>query len=128
MSQSDFTQILQQAQQVQGRLAELQQKLATQRYEGSAGGGMVKAICTGELCVVEVNIEASLVSGGDREMIQDLCAAAVNAALANAQQGARDQMQQVTGGLGLPNLGSLTFPTAGGAPGAGGTLPGTGGT
>jgi hypothetical protein len=93
---------------MQGKLAEVQRELATRRFEGSAGGGMVTAVVSGELRVLEVKIEPGLVEGGDRAMIQDLCAAAVNAALANAQQGAQEEMQRLTGSLGIPGgLGGL---------------------
>ena len=106
--------LLAKAQQMQSRLAEMQRSLALRRFEGSAGGGMVTAVVSGELRVLEVKIEADLVRGGDRAMIQDLCAAAVNAALANAQRGVQQEMQRLTGALGIPGLG---FP---GSPGFGG--------
>ena len=101
---------------MQGRLAELQRDLAVRRYEGSAGGGMVTAVASGELRILELKIEPGLVEAGDREMIQDLCAAACNAALTNAQQGAQEEMQKLTGSLGLPGLGGLPgFGPGGGA-------------
>ncbi len=107
MSSPNLTELLQKAQQMQGQLAELQRDLATRRYEGSAGGGMVTAIASGELRILELKIEGGLVESGDREMIQDLCAAAANAALSNAQQGAQEEMQRLTGSLGIPGLGGL---------------------
>jgi len=107
MSPPDLTELLQRAQQMQGQLAELQRDLATRRYEGSAGGGMVTAVASGELRILELKIEGSLVESGDRAMIQDLCAAAANAALSNAQQGAQEEMQRLTGSLGIPGLGGL---------------------
>jgi DNA-binding YbaB/EbfC family protein len=107
MSLPDLGQLLGKAQQMQAKLAELKRDLARRRYEGSAGGGMVVAVATGELRVLEVTIEPKLVESGDRDMIQDLCAAAVNAALANAQQGAQEEMQRLTSSLGLPDLASL---------------------
>ncbi len=107
MSSPDMSEILAKAQQVQGRLEQLQRELAMRRFEGSAGGGMVTAVASGELRILEVKIEAGLLEGRDREMIQDLCAAAVNAALANAQAGVREEMQRLTGGLGIPDLSSL---------------------
>lgn len=107
MSPADLSDILSKAQQMQGRLAELQRELKSRRFEGSAGGGMVTAVVSGELRVLEIQVEPGLVSGGDIEMIQDLCAAAINAALANAQQGAQEEMQRLTGALGIPGLGGL---------------------
>ena len=107
MSPPDITKIVAKAQEVQTKLAELRRNLAHQRFEGSAGGGMVKAVATGELRILEVTLEPALFEQGDRDMIQDLCAAAVNAALANAQEGVQTEMQRLTGSLGMPDLGSL---------------------
>ncbi|MBW2272510.1 MAG: YbaB/EbfC family nucleoid-associated protein [Deltaproteobacteria bacterium] len=89
---------------MQSRMAELQRELATRRYEASAGGGMVKAVASGELRIVAVEIEPGLLSSGDREMVQDLCAAAVNAALANAQRAVQEEFQRLSGGMALPNM------------------------
>lgn len=100
MSQPDMGKLVAEAQKMQTRIAELQRELGRRRFEGSAGGGMVTATVSGALRVLEVKIEASLVADGDCEMIQDLCAAAVNAALANAQRGAQEEFQRLSGGLG----------------------------
>ncbi len=99
MSQPDMGKLVAEAQKMQSRIAELQRELGRRRFEGSAGGGMVTASVSGALRVLEVKIEANLVAGGDREMIQDLCAAAVNAALANAQRGVQEEFQRLSGGL-----------------------------
>ena len=107
-SPPNIAEMLEKAQQMKGKLAEVQRELAVRRFEGSAGGGMVTVVVTGELRVLEVRVEPGLFAEGDREMIQDLCAAATNAALANAQRGVQEEMQRVTGGLGLPNLDSLS--------------------
>jgi DNA-binding YbaB/EbfC family protein len=106
-SPQGMAEILAKAQAVQGKLAEVQRELATRRFEGAAGGGMVTAVVTGELRVLEIRIEPSLFTQGDRDMIQDLCAAATNAALGRAQQGVQEEMQRVAGNLGLPNLGAF---------------------
>jgi DNA-binding YbaB/EbfC family protein len=95
------------AREVQSRLAEVQRDLARRRVEGSAGGGMVTAIATGELRILEVRIEPSLLESGDREMIQDLAAAAVNAALASAQQMVQQELQRASAGFSLPDLAGL---------------------
>lgn len=104
MSQPDWDQALRQAQAMQQRLAALQQELASRRVEGSAGGGMVTAVASGAGRILELRIEPSLVQGGDVPMLQDLCAAAVNAALAAAQRLAQEETQKVAGGLGLPGM------------------------
>ena len=106
MSSPDLNQLMEQARKAQSRLTELQRELATRRVEGSAGGGMVKAVVSGDLRVLEVRFEDGLLTAGDREMLQDLTAAAVNSALANAQRMIQQEMQRASGGLNLADLGS----------------------
>ena len=67
MSQPDIGKLMEQAQEVQSRLADLQRELAQKRVEGSAGGGMVTAVASGALRVLEIRIEPSLLEGGDRQ-------------------------------------------------------------
>ncbi len=102
MKPEDLTRLMEQAQQVQSRLAALQQELATRRFEGSSGGGMVTAVATGSLRIVELRIEPSLVQSGDHAMLQDLTAAAVNAALMSAQTTVQEELQRASAGLTLP--------------------------
>ena len=99
---TDLAQLFAKAQEAQAKLAELQQKLAARRVEGSAGGGMVRAEVSGALRVLGVTIEPALFETGDREMIQDLTAAAINAAITNAQRLMQEEMQKASSGLGLP--------------------------
>ena len=101
MSGPDLGELVAKAKQVQERLAEVQRDLARRRVEGSAGGGMVSAVATGELRVLEVRIEPELLASGDREMLQDLVAAAVNAALGNAQRMIQEEMQRASAGLSI---------------------------
>jgi DNA-binding YbaB/EbfC family protein len=105
MSGPDIGDMMKQAQQVQARFGELQRELATRRFEASSGGGMVQAVVSGQLRVLSVEIEPSLVSGGDREMIQDLCAAAVNAALEKAQRGVQEEFQKLQSTMVIPGAG-----------------------
>lgn len=102
MSQPDMKQMLEQAQQMQQRIADLQRELGTRSFEASSGGGMVSAVVSGHLRVLEVRIEPSLVENRDRDMIQDLTASAVNAALEKAQRGVQEEVAKLQGGLGLP--------------------------
>ena len=111
-SPADLSKLLAQAQQMQSRVAQLQRDLARRSFEGSSGGGMVTAVATGDLRIVEIRLEPGLVKEGDQEMIQDLTAAAVNSALATAQRSVQQELQQATGGL---NLGDLMNAATGGA-------------
>ena len=104
MSGPDPQQALKQAQALQERMAALQRELASRRIEGSAGGGMVTAVVSGDLRVLEIRIEPSLVDAGDRDMIQDLCAAAVNSAITTAQRTVQQEIQRVAGGLAFPGM------------------------
>jgi DNA-binding YbaB/EbfC family protein len=101
MSQPDLGALLAKAKEMQTRLAEMQRELAQRRIEGSAGGGMVTVVASGDLRILEIRIEPSLLASGDREMIQDLTAAAVNAALGNAQRAVQEALQRHPTALGL---------------------------
>ena len=102
MTPPELSDFLQKAQAAQAKITELQRGLASRRVEGEAGGGMVKVVATGALQIVEVRIEPSLLEAGDREMIQDLTAAAVNAALANAQRMVQEEFQRASISIQLP--------------------------
>lgn len=103
MSQPDLSSLLAKAREAQEKLQQLQRDLAARRIEGEAGGGMVTAVVSGALRVLEIRIEPQLAASGDREMLEDLVAAAVNAALTNAQQMIQREMQAAAG-AGLPGL------------------------
>ncbi len=111
-----FGDLFKRAQEMQGRLAQLQQELARRTVEADAGAGMVTAVATGELRILEIRIEPELIANGDREMLQDLVAAAVNAALAKAQQMVQEEMQRAAGVAGIPGFGG---PGSGPGPGPG---------
>lgn len=102
MSQPDLAALLAKAQEAQQRLAEVQRDLALRRIEATSGGGMVRVTVSGALRVLEVEIEPGLFASGDREMIQDLTAAAVNAALTRAQEVAQQELQRASLALGPP--------------------------
>jgi len=97
VSGPDLGDLFTKAKEMQGRLEQVQRELAQRTVEGSAGGGMVTAVVRGDLRVAEVRIEPSLLAEGDREMLQDLVAAAVNAALTNAQSMVRSEMEKASG-------------------------------
>lgn len=100
-----FGNLMQQAQDLQARLAKVQEDAGQRKAEGSAGGGMVKAIVNGRLELLELKIDPSVFESGDREMMGDLIVAAVNQALRTAQQQMSDEMSKLTGGLKIPGLG-----------------------
>lgn len=97
--------MMKQAQQMQGKMAEVKDQIAELRVEGIAGGEMVKVQATGDFKIVSVQIEPSLLETQDREMIEELVAAATNQALQKAKEAAAAAMQEVAGGLDIPGLG-----------------------
>jgi nucleoid-associated protein EbfC len=101
---ADFMKILQQAQQVQGRLQQMQEELATKTVSASAGGGMVTVEADGKGQVRRVKIDPSVVNPGDVEMLEDLVLVAVTEAQKKAAELAQEEMGKLTGGLNLPNL------------------------
>ena len=111
MTPPELSDFLQKAQAAQAKIAELQRDLAARRVEGEAGGGMVKVIATGSLRIVELRIEPSLLEAGDRDMIQDLTAAAVNAALESAQRMVQEEFQRASIGIQLPGTASPGEPS-----------------
>ena len=90
------------AQQMQADMARAQQELDELRVEGTAGGGVVKAVVTGKLDIVSVSIDPEVVDPDDLEDLQDLVVAAVTDAQTNAKAAAEDKMNRIAGGLGLP--------------------------
>jgi hypothetical protein len=102
MSAPDLGALLRRAQEVQERMAALQRDLARRRVEGSSGAGLVRAVATGELRILEIEIDPALLASGDRAMLQDLVAAAVNAALQQAQRMVQEEMQRAAAGMQIP--------------------------
>ncbi len=92
------------AQQMQQQMARIQEELEAATVEGSAGGGVVRAVVTGKQEVVSVTIDPSAVDADDVEMLQDLVVAAINDALAESRRLAETKMAAVTGGLRLPGM------------------------
>jgi hypothetical protein len=97
----DLGGLLKQAQALQERLASAQEELATRTVEGTAGGGMVTAVVNGRLEVVSIRIDPAVLEKPDREMLQDLVVAAVNAGIRAAQRMMGEEMGKLTGGLGI---------------------------
>lgn len=93
------------AQQMQAEMARVQEELRTLQVEGSAGGGAVKAIVTGDQVLISVALERDVVDPDDVEMLQDLITAAVNDALRTARETGEQKMARVTGGLRIPGMG-----------------------
>ena len=98
----DIMKILQQAQEMQGKMQKMQEELQQMTITGTAGGGMVSADVDGQGLIKRVKIDPSVVNPADTEMLEDLISAAVSDAQRKAQERQRDEMGKMTGGLNLP--------------------------
>ena len=96
--------MMKQAQKLQAQMLKLQEELAEKTVESSSGGGMVTVVANGRQQIVSIRIEREVVDPEDVEMLQDLVLAAVNDALAKAQQMVNSEMGKLTGGLNIPGL------------------------
>ncbi|MGB5747812.1 MAG: YbaB/EbfC family nucleoid-associated protein, partial [Desulfobacterales bacterium] len=94
--------MMKQAQQLQSKMMKLQEELADKTVESSSGGGMVKVIANGRQQILSIQIEKEVVDPDDVEMLQDLVLAAINDALAKAQEMVSSEMGKLTGGLNIP--------------------------
>ena len=97
--------MMERAQQMQSRMGDLQRELAARHFAASSGGGMVEATVSGGLRVISIKVEPSLIAGDDQAMLQDLIAAAVNAALTKAQESVGQELARVQQSM-LTGLGS----------------------
>lgn len=99
---ADFMKILQQAQQMQGRLQQMQDELQNQTVVATAGGGMVTAEADGTGKIRKIHIDPSVVNPADVEMLEDLVTVAVGEAQKKAAELAKQETGKLTGGLNLP--------------------------
>ena len=93
--------LMKQAQQMQENMRKLQEQLAATEVEGQSGAGLVKVAMTGRHDVKRVSIDPSLLAD-DKDMLEDLVAAAFNDATRKVEAMLQDKMAGLTGGLGLP--------------------------
>ena len=91
------------AQQMQKKMAEIQEELDSMKVEGEAGGGMVKVVVTGKKNVVSVNVNQEIL-GEDKEMLEDLILVAINQALDKVDTISKEKLGALTGGMNIPGL------------------------
>lgn len=90
---------------IQSRMQAMKESLSELKVEGTAGGGMVVVEATGSHQVTRVVIEQSLMDAGDREMMEELIAAATNQAMEKAREAAAAEMSKMAGDLEIPGIG-----------------------
>ncbi len=94
--------MLKQLQQIQAKMAKVQEELGLKTVTGTAGGGVVEVVVNGHQKVLSVTVKPEVVDPADVEMLQDLVMAAVNEAMDRARELATKEMGAVTAGIGLP--------------------------
>ncbi len=101
--------MMKQAQQMQQKMGQMQEDMASREFDGTSGGGLVKVVVSGKGNMIKLNIDASLLMADEKEMLEDLVVAAFNDAKNKADSTANDEMGKLTSGLGLPADMKLPF-------------------
>ena len=101
--------MMKQAQQLQKKMAEAQDKLNEIEVEGTSGGGMVKVLATAKGSFKRIYIDDSLIKTDEKEILEDLLIAAINDAKQKGETAAQEEMKSLTGGLPLPPGMKLPF-------------------
>ena len=102
-------QMMKQAQEMQAKMAEMQEQLSATEVTGSAGGGMVRVTMTGKNEARKLKIDPVLINPAEAEVLEDLIIAAINNARVKAEAAASEKMSDLTGGLQLPPGFKLPF-------------------
>ena len=100
----DMKKMMKQAQRMQAELAKAQEEIKDLTFEATAGGGMVKAVATGDMAISSITIDPEAVDPEDVEMLQDMVAAAVNEALRGVSDMSAQRWSAATGGMSIPGL------------------------
>jgi len=102
-------QMMKQAQEMQAKMADLQNQLAAAEVSGAAGGDMVRVTMNGKGEMTAIKIDPSLIQPDDAEVLEDLIVAAASDAKAKVEAFVAEEMQKLTGGLQLPPGMKLPF-------------------
>jgi len=101
--------MMKQIQEMQQRVAKVQEELEGKTTTGESGGGMVKVTVNGKQELVSIKIDREVVNPEEMDMLEDLILAATNKALENAGKMAKEEMSKVTSGM-LPNIPGMNIP------------------
>lgn len=96
--------LMRQANQMQTRMKKAQEELAAREFESTSGGGAIKIVMMGDYKVKSVDIQPDVISSGDKEMLQDLLATAVNEAIRLVKTTSDAEMAKITGGFSMPGM------------------------
>ena len=98
----DMAKMMKQAQEVQGKMAQMQEDLATMTVQGESGAGLVKATATAKGELTALDIDPSVFNEDDKEVVEDLILAAIKDAQSKAQDKSNEEMGRLTEEMGLP--------------------------
>lgn len=105
----DMAKMMKSAQEMQGKMVQLQEDLENMTVEGQAGAGLVRATATAKGKLTGLTIDPSIFNADEKEMVEDLILAAIKDAQSRAQDLATEEMQKLTASLGLPADMKLPF-------------------
>jgi len=104
LSKLDLSSVMDMAKNLKDKMREMEESLARVEVETSVGGGMVTVRANAKGDILKVTIDPELVDMKDKAMIENLVASGVNQALSEARKKREEEMQKMTGGMGLPNI------------------------
>ena len=96
--------MMKQAQEMQAKMARMEDELAKEEFEVTSGGGAVTVRMNGKQVLLKLTIREDVVKEGDKEMLEDLITAAVNEAHEKASNLAKERIAAITGGMKIPGL------------------------
>jgi nucleoid-associated protein EbfC len=101
---TNIMKMVKQAQQMQAKMAKLEEELANEEFEVTSGGGAITVRMNGRQKVIKLTISDAAMKEGDREMLEEMITAAVNQAHEKASEVAKDRIASITGGMNIPGL------------------------
>jgi len=96
--------MMKQAKMMQKKMLEVQEELKNMEFEASAGGGAVRVKVNGDQEVLQIKLDAGMIDEGDLDMVEDMVMVAVNDALKQSKDEAKNRMAGLTGGMSIPGL------------------------
>ncbi|MDP5335362.1 YbaB/EbfC family nucleoid-associated protein [Seohaeicola saemankumensis] len=105
----DMAKMMKAAQEMQQKMAQLQEEMHQMTVTGESGAGLVKATCTVKGELKSLDIDPSIFSADDKEVVEDLILAAIKDAQGRASEKAKEEMGKLTEGMGLPKDMNLPF-------------------
>ncbi len=100
----DMNNIMRQAQEMQQRMSQVKNELASRTVTGSAGGGMVTVTVNGRNELLDIKVAKEVINPDDQEMLQDLILSAVNEGISKARDMAQVEMRKITGNINIPGI------------------------